>query len=256
MAAPADLPSALLDLLFPPRCVACGARGAVLCDECRRRIQPPRPPRCPRCAAPLPGQGLRCAICAGGHGPQALDRLIAASVYTGAARKAILALKFEGQRRAAGPLGELLAAAVREAGERLDVVVPVPLHHSRLRARGYNQAELLARGCAKLLGVPCRADLLVRKRATPPQVGLSLADRRSNIAGAFAVADWVRGAALAGKRIALLDDVATSGSTLDAAATALRGAGPTAIVGLAVARPERLDDDTTPASAARERSAR
>ena len=254
MPAPADLASALLDLLFPPRCVACGARGAVLCGECHARIQPPTPPRCPRCGAPLPGDGLRCAICAAGHGPQALDRLIAASIYAGAARKVVLALKFEGQRRAAGPLGELLAEAVREVGEHPDAIVPVPLHPSRLRARGYNQAELLARRCAKLLGVPCRTDVLVRTRATPPQVGLSLEDRRRNIAGAFALADWSHAATLAGKRIALLDDVTTTGSTLDAAATALRGAGPTAIVGLAVARPERLDDDTSPT--AYERSAR
>lgn len=255
MSSLADFGAPLLDLLFPPRCVACGARGAVLCAECRARIQPPRPPRCPRCGAPLAGDGLRCPICAAGHGPQALDRLVAASIYAGAARKAILALKFEGQRRAAGPLGELLAAAVRESGERPDVIVPVPLHHSRLRARGYNQAELLARRCAKLLGVPCHTDMLVRTRATPPQVGLSLADRRRNIAGAFALADWSRATALAGKRIALLDDVTTSGSTLDAAATALRGAGPAAILGLAVARPERLDDDDT-LPTARERSAR
>lgn len=254
MSALADAGAPLLDLLFPPRCVACGTRGAVLCGECRARIQPPAPPRCPRCGAPLPGEGLRCAVCAAGHGPQALDHLIAASVYAGTARKAILALKFEGQRRVARSLGELLAAAVREAGERPDVIVPVPLHHSRLRARGYNQAELLARRCARLLGIPCRTDVLVRTRATPPQVGLSLVDRRRNIAGAFALAGGSRAAALTGQCIALLDDVATTSSTLDAAATALRGAGPAAILGLAVARTERPDDDMAPM--ARERSAR
>ena len=254
----ADAGPALLDLLFPPRCVACGARGAVLCGECRARIQPPIPPRCPRCGGPLPADGARCSLCAAGHAPHALDRLIAASVYEGAARKAILALKFEGQRRAAVPLAALLAAAVREAGERVDVIVPVPLHQSRQRARGYNQAELLARRCARLLGVPCRAETLVRTRATPPQVGLSLVDRRRNIAGAFALADPTRTGDLAGRRIALIDDVATTGSTLDAAAGALRAASPAAILGLAVARPNRFDGDNDGDGAppASERSAR
>lgn len=254
MPALTDAGASLLDLIFPPRCVACGARGAVLCGVCRARILPPRPPRCPRCGGPLPSEGTRCPVCAAGHGPRALDRLIAASVYEGAARKAILALKFEGQRRVAGPLAELLAAMVREAGEHPDVIVPVPLHGSRRRARGYNQAELLARRCARLLGVPCRTDALVRTRATPPQVGLSLVDRRRNIAGAFALVDGTRGASLAGRRVALLDDVTTTGSTLDAAAAALRGAGPAAILGLAVARPEHPGDDSTPD--ARDRSAR
>ncbi len=253
---PADLASALLDLLFPPRCVACGARGAVLCSECRARIQPPRPPRCPRCGGPLPRDDTRCPLCAAGHGPRALDRMIAAGVYEGTARKAILALKFEGQRRASVPLGELLAAAVRDAGERVDVIVPVPLHASRLRARGYNQAELLARRCARLLAVPCRADVLTRTRATAPQVGLSLADRRRNIAGAFAQTTGAHLDMLAGRRIALVDDVTTTGSTLDAAASALREAAPAAILGLAVARPERLDDDTAAPPSASGRSAR
>ena len=255
MPAPTDLASALLDLLFPPRCVACGARGAVLCEECRARIRSPRPPRCPRCGGLLPRDGALCPLCAAGHGPLALDRVIAASVYEGAARKAILALKFEGQRRAAVPLGELLAAAARDAGERVDVIVPVPLHASRLRARGYNQAELLARHCARLLGVPCRADVVVRTRATAPQVGLTLADRRRNIAGAFALTPGTHDATLAGRRIALVDDVTTTGSTLDAAASALRETAPAAILGLAVARPERLDDDGA-APPTGERSAR
>lgn len=243
MPAPTDLASALLDLLFPPRCVVCGARGAVLCGECRARIQPPSEPRCPLCGGPLPRDAARCPLCAAGHGPQALDRVIAAAVYEGAVRKAILALKFDGQRRVAVPLGELLAAAARGAGERVDVIVPVPLHASRQRARGYNQAELLARRCAGLLGIPCRLDVLARTRATAPQVGLSLADRRRNIAGAFALADTTRGAVLAGRRIALVDDVTTTGSTLDAAASALREVAPAAILGLAVARPDRPDDD-------------
>jgi ComF family protein len=247
MPAPADLAVALLDLIFPPRCVACGAHGAVLCIACRESIQPPRPPRCPRCCGPLPSAHARCPHCADSHGPHNLDRMIVASIYEGAVRKAIIALKYNGQRRAATPLGDLIAAAVRASDESLDIIVPVPLHASRRRARGYNQAELLARRCAHLLGVPCSPDALVRARATPPQVGLSLPERRRNIAGAFVLGDGARAAALAGRRVAVLDDVTTTGSTLEAAATALRAAGPAAIIGVAVAHPEHFADDSAPA---------
>jgi predicted amidophosphoribosyltransferase len=110
--------------------------------------------------------------------------------------------------------------------------MPVPLHIGRLRERVYNQAELLARRCATRLGVPCRSELLLRIRPMPPQVGLSLAERRANVRDAFALAKDAT-SSLAGKRVLLIDDVANTGSTLDAAAAA--------IVGLAVSRPDLLD---------------
>jgi ComF family protein len=240
-----DAAQSLLDLLFPPRCVACGTGGAVLCAACRASIRAPRPPLCARCGqslALLPSgrATAMCPACATGHGPQALTALYAASVYDGAARQAIHALKYAGRRRLAQPLGDLLAAEARRVDARPDVIVPVPLHKGRLRERGFNQAALLARRCAARLGVPCRSNLLVRVRPTPPQVGLSLVERRANVRDAFALAEGA-GQSLAGKRVLLIDDVATTGSTLDAAATALRSAAPAAIVGLAVSRPDLLE---------------
>lgn len=190
-----------------------------------------------------------CAACASGDGPRHLDAARSCGVYEGALRNAVLALKFRGQRRAAQPLGALLASEAARAGWRPDVVVPVPLHRARRRARGYNQAELLARACARRLGIPCASALIVRSRATRPQVGLAVADRRANVTGAFALTRPSDLARLIGKRILLVDDVLTTGSTLDAAAEALRAAEPAAVWGLAVARPDLRTRNADPADA-------
>ena len=258
-----DAAQSLLALLFPPRCVACGTGGAVLCAACRAAIRAPQPPLCAHCGqslALLP-QGhatAMCPACATRHGPQALTALYAASVYDGTARQAIHALKYGGRRRLAAPLGDLLAAEARRVDVRPNVIVPVPLHAGRLPERGYNQAALLARRCAARLGVPCRSNLVVRVRPTPPQVGLSLVERRANVRDAFALAEGA-GQSLAGKRVLLIDDVATTGSTLDAAAAALLLAAPAAVVGLAVSRPDlgdgAPDRDARPLAAGRRASA-
>lgn len=145
----------------------------------------------------------------------------------------------------AEPLGDLLAAelhAAMQQGARADLIVPVPLHVQRQGQRGFNQAELLARRCSLRLGIPVATNLLLRQRATSPQVGLSLAERHSNIAGAFALASQHAHTRLAGRHLVLIDDVSTTGSTLDAAGEALRAAGPASILGIAVSRPTLGDD--------------
>jgi ComF family protein len=167
-----------------------------------------------------------------------------AAFHEGGLRKAIHALKYTGQRRAAQPLGDVLAAAYhryQRDGMAADLIIPLPLHAERERERGYNQATLLARRLSTRLRVPMRADLLIRHRSTPPQVGLRWGERRANVAGAFALAGPHAAAQLAGKRILLIDDVVTTGSTLDAAAEALLAAGPASVWGLAIARPARRD---------------
>jgi ComF family protein len=118
-----------------------------------------------------------------------------------------------------------------------DMVIPVPLHANRQRERGYNQAELLARAFARLQGLPVRNDILKRARATEAQTRLARVERRRNVAGAFALTSPTAAAAVHGKRIVLVDDVTTTGSTIDAAAEPLRAAGATSVWGLAVARP-------------------
>lgn len=239
-----DITQSLLDLLFPPRCVGCGAAGTIVCAKCRATMRMPGPAICGRCGRAMPGSASgMCGACRAGYGPLALTSIRAAAIHEGAAREAVIALKYRRQRRLAEPLGDLLAAAVVRLEVRPDVIVSVPLHASRKRERGYNQAELLARRCARRLGLPCEPGLLVRARATPPQVGLSGAERRVNVAGAFRVAAPERASALAGKRILLVDDVATTGSTLDAAASALVPFAPAAVLGFAVTRPDITDDE-------------
>lgn len=239
-----DMAQSLLDLLFPPRCAACGTAGAVLCAACLAQARAPEQPLCQRCGrALLSGENGMCPACRAGYGPESLAFIRAAAIHEGSVRDAVLTLKYRGQRRLALPLGDMLAEAAKRLDLRPDIIVPVPLHASRKRQRGYNQAELLARRCANRMHLPCEPRLLVRQRATPPQVGLSGAERRTNVAGAFAVAAPAHAAArLSGKRVLLLDDVTTTGSTLDAAAAALVPFAPAALLGLAVTRPDLADD--------------
>jgi ComF family protein len=171
-----------------------------------------------------------------------LAGLRVAARYEGTVRQAMWQLKYHRQRRLAEPLGDLLAGACADLVPQIDLIVPVPLHSSRQRQRGFNQAELLARQCALRLGLPARADVLTRIRATPPQVGLGVAARAANVAGAFAVRTP---APVAGRRLLLVDDVCTSGATLGAGAEPLRAAGALVVWGLAVARPA-ADADAAP----------
>jgi len=182
-----------------------------------------RPPLCPRCAE---GKGLN-----------NLTQLRAVGFHEGPLREAIHALKYEGRRRVAGPLGEMLARYLQDWGTDVDVIVPIPLHRARHRQRGFNQADLLARHCAGLLELPYLPRALTRKRATRPQVGLTMEERRSNVSGAFTPGRQGTVARLAGKHVLLIDDVTTTGSTLNAAAAALAPLHPVSVRGMTLSRP-------------------
>ena len=152
--------------------------------------------------------------------------------YEGPVERAVHRFKYEGWRRLAGPFAELVAERLALEGVAARWVVAVPLHPARLTQRGYNQAELLARELRRrmVLGEP--AGKLVRTRPTPPQVGRDRLRRFDNVKDAFA---W-RGGGLEGESILLIDDVATTGATLDACASALRAAGSGPVMGVSVAR--------------------
>lgn len=230
----------LLHALLPAPCLACGeplpAEGTSLglCARCRAALAPLPREACAVCARPLAAHALpedyRCGACR--ERPPAFDRLLALWSYRPPLDAVVQGLKF----RRLDYLGSHLAAALAQGFEgRLtgfDRIVPVPLHWRRRLARGYNQAERIARPLAGLLGLPC-LPLLSRHRATPPQSLLGKADRLANLRKAFRVPRPER---VHGLRILLVDDVATTGATLAAAASALRKAGAAAVTALVAGR--------------------
>jgi ComF family protein len=234
----ADVARALLEAVFPPRCLAC--RGEAW--------DGPAAPRglCRLCAAALPVLAAPCRRCgreAGPHAAQApcprcrgeetdLDGVVAPLAYRGVARDLVLALKFGRRPPAALPLGRLLADAVLAAGRPGDLVVPVPLSAARFRGRGFDQAEEIARVVSAATGLERGRGALLRRRAARPQSTLSRAARRRGPRGAF----LARRARVEGRCVLLVDDVVTTGATASACARALRRAGALRVVLAAACR--------------------
>lgn len=233
-----DHVAVLLDVLLPRRCAACSdalplGHGQALCHACHATLQMPVASLCDRCGIPLPPPLRTCRTCA--IRPPAYDTARALGLYLSEAgdlnplARAVRALKFHGHRAVGRSLGAALADLVPIPSEAL--VVPVPLHPSRLRERGYNQALLLARALARRCGCPLASQALVRHRPTPSQATLDAAGRRANLAGAFRASSVVAGAP-----VVLVDDVLTTGATADACATALRAAHASRVTVLTVGR--------------------
>lgn len=219
-----------LDCLFPRLCVGCGRIGSYLCDRCRARLSVLSGPLCPHCGRPQPS-GILCPSCARGH--FAISAIRSVFRFDGVARRAIIELKYHNLRAIAPTLSAYLAARLRDEDFAPELIVPVPLHPKRLRRRGYNQSALLARELGVLRGICVSEHSLTRTRDGDSQVRTRTAEaRRDNVAGAFACTD----AAVSGKRILVVDDVCTTGATLEACASVLRDAGSTEVRGLTVAR--------------------
>ncbi|HJT59844.1 MAG TPA: ComF family protein [Ktedonobacteraceae bacterium] len=223
-----------LDIVFPPQCAGCKSSGYILCPACVGRIQPLPPPLCQHCSATLSPDG-GCKNCY--YHRLSLSGLRAVGAFQEPLRRCIHALKYQGNSRLAQPLGYLLARAYMGYSMQADMIIPVPLHSERERQRGYNHAYLLAQVCSSALGIPLRADLLIRRRATLAQVDLHPRERRQNVAGAFACTPTFATGALLNRRILIVDDVCTTGSTLEACAAPLFAAGACAVWGLVLARP-------------------
>jgi len=233
------LGEAVLDFLFPPRCVECSRLGAWLCSSCAEAVETIRPPVCPRCGLPIepvPAAGhpaTACPSCLEQDSPLAGIRAYA--WHRNGIRTAIHRLKYDDLRALAGPLGEWMYQGwqyLQPPAHAIDAVVPVPLHASRLRERGYNQAALLSRELARRLGLPMVGSALVRSRATRPQVGLNPRERQENVHDAFSCMDG----RLQGRQVLLIDDVYTTGATLAAASAALHRGGAAAVWAYTLAR--------------------
>lgn len=211
-----------LDLLLPPVCAGCGREGTALCERCsvplaRRLAEPPGMPI--GLLAPLPRELVQLEWC---------------GTYSGPVRDALHALKYRGERRLGAVLGRAMAERWRRAGRGGEVLVPVPVHPSRRRERGFDQAEELAVACGRELGLPAVA-ALERRQRTVAQHSLGRMERALNLGGAFGVR-VDRLASVQGRWVVLIDDVSTTGATLSECAAALRAAGARAVSGLTVAR--------------------
>lgn len=164
--------------------------------------------------------------------PLRINGIRSVALFDGVLREAIHRLKYRGLRSLAVPLGQMLVDYWRAHPLPVDVVVPVPLHPRRERERGYNQAVLLAREFSKSTGLSLMEEGLARVRETPPQIGLNAAERKVNVRGAFRC----QRQELRGKKVLLLDDVCTTGATLEACSMALWEAGARSVWGLTLAR--------------------
>ena len=234
---------AMLSVVFPSHCALCqayvgrsGDRG--VCPACWSKILPVPPPLCRRCGLPLPArEAFLCGACR--TTPPFFQGARAYGLYQQELRDLIHLLKFGGRQDLAKPLGDRMAAMESYAVEiaNCQVLIPVPLHPRRLRRRGFNQSELLAKRVACRFDIPVYSRVLFRKKDTPPQSGLTDHQRRENVHGAFLVRRPKR---VAGKRVLLVDDVLTTGATLNACTLALLSAGAAKVHVLTLARVPHL----------------
>ena len=221
---------------LPGQCEVCkagtsGTATTALCDDCVRRFGTLRP-RCRRCGIGTGAELAACGECL--RDPPPFERTLCAVDYSFPWDALITAFKFEGRVELAGTLATHLTAAVQD-GVRPGLIVPVPLSTRRLAERGYNQSWELARRVARRLRLPAHASLLLRPQDTLHQADLDRAERRRNLQGAFMV-DPRRRALLQGQRVALVDDVMTTGATAREGAATLLQAGAASVVVWALAR--------------------
>ncbi len=218
-----------LDMLFPPRCINCGRGGAYICDSCCDMLSLIDAPACEGCGATL-ASGALCMSCMW-HLSQ-IDGIYSVYNFSGIARKAIHQIKYNNLRVISTTMAKLLFGYMMANQLTGDILVPVPLHKRRLRERGYNQSLLLCRNLSRLCSVPVDDKSLVRSCRTVSQTELDREGRMANVHGVFECT----GDVLEGKNVLLVDDVCTTGATLEACATALKAKGAINVRGLTFAR--------------------
>jgi competence protein ComFC len=220
----------VVDSFFPRRCVGCGEVGGFLCPECLGKLPRLVPPLCPRCGRPQ-ASGIVCPSCR--QRQTEIDGIRSPFRFDEVIRKAIHELKYRNLKAISLCLAELLADYLRANPLPGEALVCVPLHPRRLRERGYNQSSLLAGELGRCIDLPVIEDCLIRVKQAQPQVrAVDMEERRRNVADAFVCRDEK----VSGKQIILIDDVCTSGATLESCAAALKNKGAMSVWGLTLAR--------------------
>lgn len=219
----------LLNLLFPVTCVVCRSsvlerRWGAACPGCWSQLIPVEPPFCLQCGEPAPAVEGLCGVCR--KGEHAFDFARSAFLFTGPLREIIHHFKYSDRVSLAKPLGHLLKNCLDREPFADGLIIPVPLHYRRQRMRGFNQAELIA----QYLGRPVAHRILRRSKNTPSQTGLSRSQRKRNLAGAFEVRGRLSGTVI------IVDDVYTTGSTMNEISKTLKRAGAARVEVLTVAR--------------------
>lgn len=218
----------VLDLFFPRRCVSCGKVGSYFCQHCLSQIEFITHSICPVCTKPAI-DGITHPRC---QTPWGLNGMYAMAYYEGPIRKAIHLLKYRFVSDLVESLVSLLVNYYPKNLPQFDFLTFVPLHPKREKFRGFNQSALLTQILGKKLNIPTREKILKRIRFTKPQVELKGKVRRTNLHGAFACS---KESNAAGKTIGLIDDVATTGSTLFECAKLLKRAGAKSVWGIVLA---------------------
>lgn len=227
---PGKLVEVAVDSFFPRRCVGCGKAGDFLCPDCVGKLPRLMPPLCPHCGRPQ-ASGIVCPDC--WRKQSDIDAIRSPFRFEEVIRKSIHELKYRNLKAISPCLADLLADYLEANPLPGEALVAVPLHPRRLRDRGYNQSSLLARELSKRIGLPVIEDCLIRIRQARPQVrAADVEERRRNVADAFLCRDG----RVTGKQIILIDDVCTSGATLESCAAALKDKGARSVWGLTLAR--------------------
>lgn len=223
----------LVDWVFPPTCPGCGIEGELICETCESKMPRLLGKRCKFCGLSVTGANI-CGSCRGED--HSFEAFQAYGFYTGVLRDAVMRLKYQNDIGIARKLAEYLEILVLSSNWTFDIIVPIPLSSQKLEERGYNQASRLAKPLAALLEKPYRPDALTRIKEISSQVGLDRRSRLENVSNAFRANPKIAKE----KSILLVDDVFTTGATLESAASELKMAGAQKIYALTLAKTNRF----------------